>query len=234
MIHYLKTKEMFSDSATPADRRRIQTWMRSDSPSQSFARNNAIYNIAESSPTYDNSPLTGPKVRKLDPSEATWSWYVGDVRWDQAIDTDAQARQQAVDAVEQARVAAVAAGVPIILPPGSALDGVDASGQTVRLHLGRDQPEPGYWQQIDGRNNHGVALPEFDVMEGRIVIDIKYLATVIVAALTARSLSHSSLNRAKSAISLSEYDKVLAMVQEFAAQGPLAAVDIDAIYTAGL
>lgn len=98
----------------------------------------------------------------------------------------------------------------------------------MRSHLGRDEPEPDYWQQIDGRNNHGVAEPKFTVMEGRVEIDIKYLTTVITIALAARSRSHSALNDANRAIELGKYSDVLAMAQAFVAQRTPDAVDVAA------
>lgn len=46
--------------------------------------------VTESSPVYDGSPLTGQRVRTLDAGGNTFSWMVGEVRWNQAIDTASQ------------------------------------------------------------------------------------------------------------------------------------------------
>lgn len=64
-----------------------------------------------------------------------------------------------------------------------AVDGVDASGETVRLHLS-DHPVTDYWDKVGQSVQLGTASPTFDSLEGRCVVAPEHMLTIckIVAA----------------------------------------------------
>jgi hypothetical protein len=57
--------------------------------------------VTESSPVYDNSPLTGDKVRVLDEGGTTYSYMVGESRWNNAIDQSAQIETLRAEKIQQ-------------------------------------------------------------------------------------------------------------------------------------
>ncbi|MEP3477990.1 MAG: hypothetical protein ABJZ55_01970 [Fuerstiella sp.] len=227
MIYIHNKTRQFSDRPTASQRRNFVSWDTRTGPAAAYAAH-GWQQVTESLPVYDDSPLTGPKVRKLDAGGTTWSWYVGEVRWDQAIDTVAQARQQAEAAVAAVRSASIAAGIPIILPAGSTLDGVNAAGQTVRLHLS-GHPIADYWDKVGQAVQLGTAAPTFDSLAGRCVVGNQYMLTICRIVASAKSQAFTATRDAERAIELGKYSDVLAMAQAFAAQGAPSAVDVAAL-----
>lgn len=172
--------------------------------------------VTESVPVYDDSPLTGSKHRRYN-GDGTWTWYVGDKPWNQAIYTVAQARQQVRDLIDGSVEQFKALTISHVLPTGSTVDGEDASGQTVDIWL--IHPElSSYWTEFQAMfaQRGPFANEEFDSVQGRVSIPGADMPAVFAALAVAGSQYRIAWRRLEAAFrqceTAADYDNLKAAI----------------------
>lgn len=217
MIYYNSELNLWSDNLqsvpqqSQALRAKFRAWDARGFPAAGWVA------VTESSPVFDNSPLTGAKVRTLDEGGATYSWMVGEVRWNNAIDTLAVAQQRARTAIDSATSGAQQQTIEYTIPSGGKLNGVAAAGETVELWMIHPAVET-YWvdfkSMFDARG--AFEVEEFDCTTGRVEIPGSEMPAVFALVATQGSIRRTGWRRLESQFSLAQtvadYDAITAAI----------------------
>lgn len=217
MIYYNQSLNLWSDNLqsvphqSQALRAKFRAWDARGFPAAGWVA------VTESSPVYDGSPLTGQKVKQIDESGTAYSWMVGEVRWDQAIDTLTVAQQRARTAIDSAASGAQQLTIEYTIPTGGKLNGVDAAGETVALWMIHPAVET-YWvdfkTMFDARG--AFATEEFDCTTGRVEIPGSDMPAVFALVATQGSIRRTGWRRLESQFSLAQtaadYDLITAAI----------------------
>jgi hypothetical protein len=217
MIYYNESLNLWSDrlSSVPqqaqALRAKFRAWDARGFPAAGWVA------VTESEPVYDKSPLTGNKVRVLDAGGTTYSYIVGEVRWNLAIDTLAVARKRARTAIDSATSGAQQQTIEYTIPAGGKLNGVEAAGETVSLWMIHPAVET-YW--VDFRSmfmaRGASETEEFDCTTGRVEISGTDMPAVFALVATQGSIRRTGWRRLESMFSLAEtaaqYDAITAEI----------------------
>ncbi|GAB5444214.1 MAG: hypothetical protein Fues2KO_45630 [Fuerstiella sp.] len=170
-LYYHNDRQLFSDAAPLADRRRFAVWDGRDDPQAAYTAHGWTA-VTEAAPTYSNEPLTGAKVRVY-LGNGEWQWQVDGRPWSECVDELEHARRQCRAALDAMVEASRSSGLPTYkLPIGGTLNGTVATGQTVTLYLYHPLLGSNYWvdfaAMVERRGPRTVE--EFDSVEGRVTV----------------------------------------------------------------
>lgn len=218
MIYYNQSLNIWSDnlSAVPrqvaALRAKFRAWDARGFPAEGWVA------VTESMPVYDQSPLTGDRIRTLDASGNTYSWTVEGVHWSACIDDLAAARNRCRSVIDAATLGQQTATIEYAIPPGGKLDGVAAADTVVNLHMVHPEVAT-YWVDFIARFvARGLyAREEFDSVEGRVEIagtDLAAVFALVAEVGSQRRVAWRRVERAFAAAStVVEYDAITAALR---------------------
>ncbi|GAB5444376.1 MAG: hypothetical protein Fues2KO_47250 [Fuerstiella sp.] len=170
-LYYHNARQLFSDVAPLADRRRFAVWDQRDDPQAAYTAHGWTP-VTEAAPTYDNEPLTGEKVRVY-LGNGEWQWQVDGLPWNECVDELEHARRQCEAAVNGVWQRATSQNLPrYCLPLGATLDRRPAAGEVVCIQLVDADLDLQYWPMVMAMNENTPpeAVETFEAVEGRVRI----------------------------------------------------------------